>query len=224
MYRPQWTSTPHASASPSTRRCHRPSPTSAGATCGCSCPAPPAPPAAPCPTAGSPNPVAGTGSTSSCADIADEVARLRAAGIPFRNDVVTGPGGQQIVLEDPSGNPVELFQPAERHDARRAAGNPLPSRRSREGNGSPGKGSGQGQHGQAVDRMQSEHESAGIRAGVVDRVGEHPDQSLCDRVLEAGASERVRTSASAGPSTCSCGRRRSRPRGQPPVAVGRAGA
>jgi len=45
-------------------------------------------------------------------DIADEVARLRAAGIRFRNDVVTGPGGQQIVLEDPSGNPVELFQPA----------------------------------------------------------------------------------------------------------------
>jgi catechol 2,3-dioxygenase-like lactoylglutathione lyase family enzyme len=46
-------------------------------------------------------------------DIAGEVARLRAAGIPFRNDVVTGPGGQQILLDDPSGNPVELFQPAE---------------------------------------------------------------------------------------------------------------
>src|ERR671915_1957828 len=41
-------------------------------------------------------------------DIAGEVARLRAAGIPFRNDVVTGPGGQQILLDDPSGNPVEL--------------------------------------------------------------------------------------------------------------------
>jgi catechol 2,3-dioxygenase-like lactoylglutathione lyase family enzyme len=46
------------------------------------------------------------------ADIADEVARLRAAGVPFRNEVVSGPGGRQILLDDPSGNPVELFQPA----------------------------------------------------------------------------------------------------------------
>jgi catechol 2,3-dioxygenase-like lactoylglutathione lyase family enzyme len=45
-------------------------------------------------------------------DLAAEVARLRAEGVSFRNDVVTGPGGQQILLEDPSGNPVELFQPA----------------------------------------------------------------------------------------------------------------
>src|SRR5215470_6836218 len=45
-------------------------------------------------------------------DIAAEVARLRAAGVSFRNEVITGPGGQQILLEDPSGNPVELFQPA----------------------------------------------------------------------------------------------------------------
>ncbi|HEV2258546.1 MAG TPA: VOC family protein [Streptosporangiaceae bacterium] len=45
-------------------------------------------------------------------DLAAEVARLRAAGVRFRNDIVTGPGGQQIVLEDPAGNPVELFQPA----------------------------------------------------------------------------------------------------------------
>jgi len=45
-------------------------------------------------------------------DIDAEVARLRAAGLPFRNDVVKGPGGQQILLEDPAGNPVELFQPA----------------------------------------------------------------------------------------------------------------
>jgi len=48
------------------------------------------------------------------ADISAEVARLRAAGLTFRNDIVTGPGGQQILLEDPSGNVVELFQPAER--------------------------------------------------------------------------------------------------------------
>ena len=45
-------------------------------------------------------------------DIAAEVARLRAAGVTFRNDIVKGPGGQQILLEDPSGNVVELFQPA----------------------------------------------------------------------------------------------------------------
>jgi catechol 2,3-dioxygenase-like lactoylglutathione lyase family enzyme len=45
-------------------------------------------------------------------DIAAEVDRLRAAGLPFRNEIVTGPGGQQILLEDPSGNVVELFQPA----------------------------------------------------------------------------------------------------------------
>ena len=45
-------------------------------------------------------------------DIAAEVERLRGAGAPFRNDIVTGPGGQQSLLEDPSGNVVELFQPA----------------------------------------------------------------------------------------------------------------
>ena len=45
-------------------------------------------------------------------DLASEVERLRAAGVHFRNDVVTGPGGQQILLQDPSGNVVELFQPA----------------------------------------------------------------------------------------------------------------
>lgn len=45
-------------------------------------------------------------------DIAAEVARLRAAGVAFRNDVVVGPGGSQILAEDPSGNLVELFQPA----------------------------------------------------------------------------------------------------------------
>jgi catechol 2,3-dioxygenase-like lactoylglutathione lyase family enzyme len=45
-------------------------------------------------------------------DIAAEVGRLRSEGVHFRNDIVTGPGGKQILLEDPSGNPVELFQPA----------------------------------------------------------------------------------------------------------------
>jgi catechol 2,3-dioxygenase-like lactoylglutathione lyase family enzyme len=45
-------------------------------------------------------------------DLAAEVERLRAAGLTFRSDIITGPGGSQIVLDDPSGNPIELFQPA----------------------------------------------------------------------------------------------------------------
>jgi catechol 2,3-dioxygenase-like lactoylglutathione lyase family enzyme len=45
-------------------------------------------------------------------DIHGEVERLRDAGVTFRNDVIRGPGGSQIVLDDPSGNPIELFQPA----------------------------------------------------------------------------------------------------------------
>jgi len=47
-------------------------------------------------------------------DLPSEVARLRAAGVHFRNDIVTGPGGLQILLRDPSGNLVELFQPDRR--------------------------------------------------------------------------------------------------------------
>ena len=46
------------------------------------------------------------------ADIVAEADRLRAAGLTFRNEIVRGPGGAQILLEDPSGNLVELFQPA----------------------------------------------------------------------------------------------------------------
>jgi catechol 2,3-dioxygenase-like lactoylglutathione lyase family enzyme len=45
-------------------------------------------------------------------DIAAEVDRLRGAGLRFRNDIVRGPGGAQILIDDPSGNPIELFQPA----------------------------------------------------------------------------------------------------------------
>ncbi|MEY2566617.1 MAG: hypothetical protein QOE35_1146 [Actinomycetota bacterium] len=48
------------------------------------------------------------------ADLAGEMARLEAAGVTFRNDVVTGPGGSQVLVEDPSGNLIELFQPASR--------------------------------------------------------------------------------------------------------------
>ena len=45
------------------------------------------------------------------ADLQREVEALRQAGAGFRNDIVTGRGGSQILLEDPSGNPIELFQP-----------------------------------------------------------------------------------------------------------------
>jgi catechol 2,3-dioxygenase-like lactoylglutathione lyase family enzyme len=47
-------------------------------------------------------------------DLDAEIARLQAAGVPFRNEVVSGPGGRQVLIEDPSGNLVELFQPAGR--------------------------------------------------------------------------------------------------------------
>jgi catechol 2,3-dioxygenase-like lactoylglutathione lyase family enzyme len=45
-------------------------------------------------------------------DIDAAVQRLRSTGVRFRNDIISGPGGRQILLEDPSGNPIELFQPA----------------------------------------------------------------------------------------------------------------
>jgi catechol 2,3-dioxygenase-like lactoylglutathione lyase family enzyme len=47
-------------------------------------------------------------------DIEAEVGRLEGAGLPFRNEIVSGPGGSQALLVDPSGNFVELFQPAAR--------------------------------------------------------------------------------------------------------------
>jgi catechol 2,3-dioxygenase-like lactoylglutathione lyase family enzyme len=46
-------------------------------------------------------------------DIDAEVERLRAAGVEFRNEIVSGPGGRQILVDDPSGNPIEIFQPAD---------------------------------------------------------------------------------------------------------------
>ena len=45
-------------------------------------------------------------------DLAAEVEKLRAAGLTFRNDIVAGPGGSQVLLDDPSGNPIQVFQPA----------------------------------------------------------------------------------------------------------------
>jgi len=44
-------------------------------------------------------------------DLASEVERLRSAGLDFRNDIVKGPGGSQVLIDDPAGNPIELFQP-----------------------------------------------------------------------------------------------------------------
>ena len=44
-------------------------------------------------------------------DIHATVADLKQSGVQFRNEVISGPGGQQVLVEDPSGNPVELFQP-----------------------------------------------------------------------------------------------------------------
>lgn len=45
-------------------------------------------------------------------NLAAEIERLREAGLDFRSSIVSGPGGSQIILDDPSGNPIELFQPS----------------------------------------------------------------------------------------------------------------
>jgi len=50
-------------------------------------------------------------------DLDDEIARLRGAGLRFRSDLVSGPGGRQVLIADPAGNMVELFQPAHRPGA-----------------------------------------------------------------------------------------------------------
>jgi hypothetical protein len=66
-------------------------------------------------------PAAGTASTSP-SPTSPEVAALRHAGVSFRNDVATGPGGAQILLEEPAGNVIELFQPAGTLAGRTAGG------------------------------------------------------------------------------------------------------
>jgi catechol 2,3-dioxygenase-like lactoylglutathione lyase family enzyme len=55
-------------------------------------------------------------------DLDAEITRLRAAGLPFRSDLVAGPGGRQVLIADPDGNLVELFQPASRHEVRPTTG------------------------------------------------------------------------------------------------------
>ena len=52
-------------------------------------------------------------------DLDAEIARLRGAGLLFRSDLVTGPGGRQVLLADPDGNLIEMFQPADRNVGRR---------------------------------------------------------------------------------------------------------
>ena len=64
-----------------------------------------------CPTVRGPSPAAGTASRSRSPTSPPWSTTLRTAGVRFRNDIVTGVGGKQILLDDPSGNPVELFEP-----------------------------------------------------------------------------------------------------------------
>jgi catechol 2,3-dioxygenase-like lactoylglutathione lyase family enzyme len=55
-------------------------------------------------------------------DLDAEITRLRAADLPFRSDLVTGPGGRQVLIADPDGNLVELFQPANPREVTPTAG------------------------------------------------------------------------------------------------------
>jgi len=70
--------------------------------------------ARPMPDGGRPEPGGWNRLVLEVGDLQAEVERLKRAGLTFRNEIVTGPGGKQILLEDPSGNVVELFQPAAR--------------------------------------------------------------------------------------------------------------
>ena len=55
--------------------------------------------------------MAGTASRFELADIEATVDKLKAAGAHLRSDIITGNGGKQVLVDDPSGNPIELFQP-----------------------------------------------------------------------------------------------------------------
>ena len=84
-----------------------------GVTCAC-CSAPRGPGRAAarrCPTAVSPEPGGWNRFAIEVPDLAATVSGLRDKGVRFRNQIVTGVGGKQILAEDPSGNPVELFEP-----------------------------------------------------------------------------------------------------------------
>jgi catechol 2,3-dioxygenase-like lactoylglutathione lyase family enzyme len=73
---------------------------------------PPSSAARPMPDGRSPEPGGWNRAVVVVDDLAAEVDRLRDAGASFRNDIVDGPGGRQILVEDPAGNVIELFQPA----------------------------------------------------------------------------------------------------------------
>jgi catechol 2,3-dioxygenase-like lactoylglutathione lyase family enzyme len=68
--------------------------------------------ARPMPDGGQPQPGGWNRLVIEVDDLAALVKQLKQAGVSFRNEIVSGPGGQQILIEDPSGNPIELFQPA----------------------------------------------------------------------------------------------------------------
>ena len=68
-----------------------------------------------------PAPGGGTRIQIGVADLESTVETLKAAGSRFRNEIVVGNGGKQILVEDPSGNPIELFEPGRRSSARSAA-------------------------------------------------------------------------------------------------------
>lgn len=74
---------------------------------------PPASASRPMPDGRQPEPGGWNRAVVTVSDLAAKVDELRAVGVSFRNDVVTGPGGRQILAEDPSGNVVELFEPAD---------------------------------------------------------------------------------------------------------------
>ena len=65
-----------------------------------------------CLTAAPRSRAAGTGSCSEVSNLADRIEALKKAGLHFRNDMEVGPGGKQIQIEDPDGNPIELFEPS----------------------------------------------------------------------------------------------------------------
>jgi catechol 2,3-dioxygenase-like lactoylglutathione lyase family enzyme len=75
---------------------------------------PPASASRPMPDGRQPEPGGWNRAVVTVTDLPSKVEELRTAGVSFRNDIVTGPGGRQILAEDPSGNVVELFEPAAR--------------------------------------------------------------------------------------------------------------
>ncbi len=73
---------------------------------------PPASASKPMPDGSQPAPGGWSRIVVTTGDLEGLVTRLRGDGVTFRNEILSGPGGRQILCEDPSGNPIELFQPA----------------------------------------------------------------------------------------------------------------